>query len=342
MKKKILLMALVMGFSSIVSICSFADTNFAYSQYWNMDAANNWHYTLANGQAVTDAWIQDEVSGDWYLIDSMGNMKSGIVTSNGKYYLLDNTRGTGHFGKLLKNGDIYNGITIIADTSASYQGALSDTTLNQLAQMGLSTYTAENVTGTKRVSNGNILSGGSSSSTAMTGNKVSGQTLTQVNTAQNSSALYPDETGVAVVNIYDQYAGIYRGAVTLAGVNGPNQTYTKGYSFKNQAGDYCSLPDSIVSKNGVNLLDYHTRKPLSQSEIALLASEFNIPEASYDGETVFEPYSSNRKALMNFIDYNYTLTLAGDLVDVMGNYDVAAYGHVNWGGVASLSHVLQH
>ena len=253
------------------SLAALAGT--AYSPYWNIDSANNWHYTLASGQVVTDAWIQDEVSGDWYLIDSVGNMKSGLVTSNGKYYLLDNTRGTGHFGKLLKNGDIYNGITIYADTSASYQGALNDITLTQLASMGINVYTAENVTGTKQVSNGAIVNSGSTGSNA------------------NGSL---------------------------------NQSSNDTSSLSNQAINNSSISNS-------NLEQYHTKKPLTQSQINQLVSEYNIPVASYDGETAFEPFSSNRTALINFIDYNYTLVLAGDPVDVMGRYDVAAHGYVGGG-----------
>ena len=54
------------------------------------------------------------------------------------------------------------------------------------------------------------------------------------------------------------------------------------------------------------------------------------------------PYSSNGYALMNFIDSNERLVLAGDKVDGMGNYGFAAGGKVNMYGVESLSHVIQH
>jgi len=236
------------------SLAALAGT--AFSPYWNIDSANNWHYTLANGQVVTDAWIQDEVSGDWYLIDSVGNMKSGLVTSNGKYYLLDNTRGTGHFGKLLKNGDIYNGITIYADTSASYQGAINDITLSQLANMGVNVYTAENVTGTKQVSNGAIVSGGSS----------------------NQSS---DDTGSNVGN---------------------------------------------TNISNIDLSSYRGRD-LTQSEISTLAAQ-GIPVITQDFVAQSPPYSQGGKALITYVDINGRLVLPGDNVDVMGNYDLAAYGHV--------------
>ena len=267
----------------ILTVCfnlvAFAGT--AFSPYWNIDSANNWHYTLANGQLATDAWIQDEVSGDWYLIDSLGNMKSGLVTSNGKYYLLDNTRGTGHFGKLLKNGDIYNGITIYADTSASYQGALNDITLNQLAQMGLSVYTAQNVTGTKHVSNGTIISGGSG--TAMIGTTVSDPTLQQTNTAAMGN--------------------------TASG---------------------------NTSASNIDLQRYHNAEHLSQSDINTLVAQ-GIPYMSKFFSSAIPPYSSNGVALMNFIDANGRLVLAGDKVS-SGCYDFAAGGSVKSGGKINFGH----
>lgn len=253
------------------SLAALAGT--AYSPYWNIDSANNWHYTLANGQVVTDAWIQDEVSGDWYLIDSVGNMKSGLVTSNGKYYLLDNTRGTGHFGKLLKNGDIYNGITIYADTSASYQGALNDITLNQLANMGLSVYTAQNVTGTKQVSNGAIVNGGSSGSLTQSSNDTGSTSNSLGNTNTSNSGL-----------------SSYRG------------------------------------------------RDLNQSEISTLAAQ-GIPVITQDFVAQFPPYSQGGKALITYVDINGRLVLPGDDVDVMGNYDLAAYGHV---GLSNIQEAMSY
>ncbi len=278
----------VMILTVCFNLAAFAGT--AFSPYWNTDSGNNWHYTLANGQLATDAWIQDEVSGDWYLIDSTGNMKSGLVTSNGKYYLLDNTRGTGHFGKLLKNGETYNGITIYADTSASYQGALNDITLNQLANVGVSVYTAQNVTGTKHVSNGTIISGGSG--TAMIGNTVSDPTLQQTNAGNTN---------------------------VLANVANPNGS-------------------AAATGNTSSLEKYHNKQKLSQSEINTLAS-MGVPVVTQDFVAATPPYSQDMIALINYVDVNRRLVLAGDDVDPTGCYDMAAYGHV---GVSNIQEAMSY
>lgn len=83
-------------------------------------------------------------------------MRTGIFKSNGgKYYLLDEVRGTGTYGKLITNGMIYKGITIKADTSAEYEGALSQETINALS--GLFDFgSAPNVENTKHVENGQV------------------------------------------------------------------------------------------------------------------------------------------------------------------------------------------
>lgn len=270
MKKNLFLMTLIMTFSLTVSFCSYAGSNTtAYSPYWIIDSGNNWHYKLANGTVINDSWIHDEVSGDTYLIDKTGNMSSGLVMSDGRYYLLDNTRGTGHFGKLMKNGEIYNGITIYADTSASYQGALNDITLNQLAQMGLSVYGAQNVTGTKHVSNGTIVSGGSG--TAMIGTTVSDPTLQQTN------------------------AGAVMGVTNANRVNNGNTGATS----------------NLFNLSRVERL----KKNLSQSEINTLVAQ-GVPYMSQIGSSAFPPYSENGYALMNFIDSNEHLVLAGDRLKV--------------------------
>ncbi len=47
------------------------------------------------------------------------------------------------------------------------------------------------------------------------------------------------------------------------------------------------------------------------------------------------PFSQNRVALITFIDSNGRLVFPGDDVDVMGNYDLAAYGKV----VAGIAHL---
>lgn len=125
----------------------------SYDSNWQIDTSQTWHYKMNNGSYVTDAWVHDKTNGDWYLIDASGNMLAGIVESNeGKFYMLDNVRGTGHYGRMLKNGSVYNGITITADTSASYEGALSGESLAALTAAGVPV--VGNVSGTQHVESG--------------------------------------------------------------------------------------------------------------------------------------------------------------------------------------------
>lgn len=130
-----------------------------YSDNWRLNSSNDWEY-YDNGRKVTNAWIQDH--SHWYLVDENGTMRVGLYQSYGKYYLLDDVRGTGTYGKLLKNGGVYKGITISADTSADYEGALSEDTLNRLASVGVSRGNATNVTGTAH----NTSNGDSNTATA--------------------------------------------------------------------------------------------------------------------------------------------------------------------------------
>ena len=55
---------------------------------------------------------------------------------------------------MLVNGEVYHGVTISADTSESYRGALSEQTLTQL---GLDVTKAIDITGTQHVSGGEVV-----------------------------------------------------------------------------------------------------------------------------------------------------------------------------------------
>lgn len=126
-----------------------------YSDNWKMDEAGNWRYYLNDGGIATDAWVHDH--GEWYLLGSDGVMRTGVFKSNdNKYYLLDTVRGTGTYGKLLKNGSVYNGITLSCDTSATYEGALSAGSLLALKNAGVETVNVPDVQNTKHVSNGSV------------------------------------------------------------------------------------------------------------------------------------------------------------------------------------------
>lgn len=121
-----------------------------YSDNWKEDAMGNWHFYNDDGTLVTNSWVHDY--GEWYLLDSNGTMRTGVFRSNGgKCYILDTVRGTGTYGKLLKDGMVYQGVVLHADTSATYEGALSDETLQELANVGVDTVNVPNVENTLHV-----------------------------------------------------------------------------------------------------------------------------------------------------------------------------------------------
>lgn len=138
--------------SSMTTITAYAAT---YSDNWKMDGAGVWWYYLNDGSVAKDAWVKDY--GEWYLLGSDGAMRTGVFQSNeGKYYLLDTVRNTGTYGKLLKNGVVYQGITLKCDTSEAYEGALSDESIAALKSAGVSFENVPNVENTKHVENGVI------------------------------------------------------------------------------------------------------------------------------------------------------------------------------------------
>lgn len=121
-----------------------------YSDNWKEDDMGNWHFYNDDGTLVKDAWVHD--MGEWYLLDSTGTMRTGVFRSNGgKYYILDTVRGTGTYGKLLKDGMVYQGVVLHADTSATYEGALDDETLEQLAAVGVEVINVPDVENTIHV-----------------------------------------------------------------------------------------------------------------------------------------------------------------------------------------------
>ena len=128
-----------------------------YSDNWKIDGAGTWWYYLNDGSVAKDAWVKDY--GEWYLLGSDGAMRTGVFQSNeGKYYLLDTVRNTGTYGKLLKNGAVYQGITLKCDTSEAYEGALSDESIAALKSAGVSFENVPNVENTKHVESGVITS----------------------------------------------------------------------------------------------------------------------------------------------------------------------------------------
>lgn len=127
-----------------------------YSIYWETQADGSWKYKLNTG-GYASGWIQDEVDKNWYYMDESATMQSGVYKSNGKYYLLSELH-DGHYGHMVKNGEVYQGITISASTNADDEGALSDSTLSALRNAGVNVDNVPDISGSQHVSDGEITS----------------------------------------------------------------------------------------------------------------------------------------------------------------------------------------
>ena len=125
-----------------------------YSIYWETQADGNWKYRLNTG-GYASGWIQDEVDKNWYYMDESATMQSGVYKSNGKYYLLSELH-DGHYGHMVKNGEVYQGITISASTNADDEGALTDSTLSALRNAGVNVDNVPDISGSQHVSDGQI------------------------------------------------------------------------------------------------------------------------------------------------------------------------------------------
>ena len=127
-----------------------------YSIYWETQADGSWKYKLNTG-GYASGWIQDEVDKNWYYMDESATMQSGVYKSNGKYYLLSELH-DGHYGHMVKNGEVYQGITISASTNADDEGALSDSTLSALRGVGVNVDNVPDISGSQHISDGEITS----------------------------------------------------------------------------------------------------------------------------------------------------------------------------------------
>ena len=123
-----------------------------YSIYWETQADGSWKYKLNTG-GYASGWIQDEVDKNWYYMDESATMQSGVYKSYGKYYLLSEIH-DGHYGHMVKNGEVYQGITISASTNADDEGALSDSTLSALRGVGVNVDNVPDISGSQHVSDG--------------------------------------------------------------------------------------------------------------------------------------------------------------------------------------------
>lgn len=141
--------------SSMTTITAQAaeQSQLPYSIYWETQADGSWKYRLNTGGYAVNRWVQDEVDHNWYLLDGNGVMRTGVYKSYGKYYLLSEIH-DGHYGHLVKNGEVYNGITISASTNADDEGALTDSTLSALRGAGLNVDNVQDVSGTTHTTGG--------------------------------------------------------------------------------------------------------------------------------------------------------------------------------------------
>ena len=130
-----------------------AEQTLPYSPNWETQPDGSWKYKYNTGGYAVDRWIHDEVDGNWYLMDENGIMRYGVFTSYGRYYLLSELH-DGHFGHMVKNGEVYQGVTIVAEASGEYEGALSADTINALRSAGVNVDNVPDVTGTQHTSNG--------------------------------------------------------------------------------------------------------------------------------------------------------------------------------------------
>ena len=125
-----------------------------YSIYWETQADGSWKYKLNTG-GYASGWIQDEVDKNWYYMDESATMQSGVYKSYGKYYLLSELH-DGHYGHMVKNGEVYQGITISASTNADDEGALTDSTLSALRNAGVNVDNVPDISGSQHVSDGQV------------------------------------------------------------------------------------------------------------------------------------------------------------------------------------------
>ena len=128
----------------------------SYSTRWEVQQDGSWKYKLNTG-GYASGWIQDEVDKNWYYMDSSCVMQSGVYRSYGKLYLLSEEH-DGHFGHLVKNGEVYQGVTISASTNAEDEGALTEDTINALRNAGVNVDNVKDISGSQHVSDGVVQS----------------------------------------------------------------------------------------------------------------------------------------------------------------------------------------
>lgn len=138
--------------AEMTTITAQAAEQLPYSTRWETQADGSWKYKLDAG-GYASGWIQDEVDKNWYYMDSSCIMQSGLYKSYDKYYLLSEIH-DGHYGHLVKNGEVYQGVTISASTNESDEGALTEATINALRDAGVNVDNVKDISGSQHVSDG--------------------------------------------------------------------------------------------------------------------------------------------------------------------------------------------
>ena len=163
-----------------------------YSIYWETQADGSWKYKLDAGGYATNRWVQDEVDKNWYLLDDNGVMRTGVYKSYGKYYLLSEVH-DGHYGHLVKNGEVYQGITISASTNADDEGALTDSTLSALRGAGVNVDNVQDVSGTTHTTGGQDVADGSGQSVDLSQEQSNNGGLTDLSSGAERIPLAPTD-----------------------------------------------------------------------------------------------------------------------------------------------------
>lgn len=144
----------IMNSMTTITAMAAEQQSLPYSTRWETQADGvTWKYRYDSGGYASDRWVRDEVDGNWYLMDENGIMRYGVFTSYGRYYLLSELH-DGHFGHMVKNGEVYQGVTIVAEASGEYEGALSADTINALRSAGVNVDNVPDVTGTQHTTDG--------------------------------------------------------------------------------------------------------------------------------------------------------------------------------------------
>lgn len=163
-----------------------------YSIYWETQADGSWKYKLDAGGYAVNRWVQDEVDHNWYLLDDNGVMRTGVYKSYGKYYLLSEVH-DGHYGLLVKNGEVYQGITISASTNADDEGALTDSTLSALRGAGVNVDNVQDVSGTTHTTGGQDVADGSGQSVDLSQEQSNNGGLTDLSSGAERIPLAPTD-----------------------------------------------------------------------------------------------------------------------------------------------------